>query len=138
MRSEETGTGVLEHWSPDEVASALARGEAVLVDVRTPQEYMVEHIEAALLKPLAFFDPAHLPEDPGAGQGQGSGSGKRVILHCGSGVRSARAAALCLGAGAGRAAHLEGGFAAWKAAGLPYVGTDMGSGAPKRMGLPTE
>lgn len=131
MRSDETETGVIEHWSPDEVASALARGEAVLVDVRTPQEYMVEHVEAALLKPLAFFDPAHLPGDAG------TGGGKRVILHCGSGLRSARAATLCLGAGAARAAHLEGGLAAWKAAGLPYIGVDMASGAPRRMGLPT-
>lgn len=28
---------------------------------------------------------------------------------------------------------MEGGFGAWKQAGLPYIGTDMATGAPKAM-----
>ena len=31
-----------------------------------------------------------------------------------------------------RIAHLDGGFAAWKKAGQPYITTDMASGAPVR------
>ncbi|SFH83563.1 rhodanese-like domain-containing protein [Albimonas pacifica] len=124
MREEATPSGVLEHWTPEEVAAGLKAGEIVLIDVRTPQEYMFEHIEGAFLMPMAFFAPASLPVD----------GSKRVVLHCGSGVRSARMADVALRAGADRMAHMEGGFAAWKGAKLPYVGTDMATGAPKRMG----
>ncbi|MDF2232600.1 rhodanese-like domain-containing protein [Albimonas sp. CAU 1670] len=124
MREETTDAGVLEHWTPEEVAAALKAGEIVLIDVRTPQEYMFEHIEGALLMPMAFFAPASLPVD----------GSKRVVLHCGSGMRSAKMAGVAAQAGIARMAHMEGGFGAWKAAKLPYIGTDMASGAPKRMG----
>lgn len=123
MRKEETDNGTLEHWTPQEVHEAMQRGEIVLIDVRTPQEYMFEHIEGALLMPMAFFSPQHLP----------TGGDKKVVLHCGSGARSAKCGNACLSAGSGAAAHMEGGFGAWKQAKLPYVGTDMSSGAPKRV-----
>ncbi|MFO7854160.1 MAG: rhodanese-like domain-containing protein [Paracoccaceae bacterium] len=123
MRTEDTPSGPLEHWTPQEVAEAMARREIVLIDVRTPQEYMFEHVEGALLLPMAFLNPEHLPA-----QGE-----KRVVFHCGSGARSAKTAGFCLGEGIAPVAHMEGGFGAWKAAGLPYVGTDMATGAPKRM-----
>ena len=123
MREESTPAGVLEHWTPEEVAAAMAAGEIVLVDVRTPQEYMFEHIEGALLMPMAFFSPAGLPVD----------GSKRVVLHCGSGIRSARMAGACFEAGASRVAHMEGGFGAWKGAGKPYIGTNMANGAPHRV-----
>ncbi|WP_339949786.1 rhodanese-like domain-containing protein [uncultured Albimonas sp.] len=124
MREETTPRGVLEHWTPEEVAVAMSAGEIVLVDVRTPQEYMFEHIEGALLMPMAFFTPAGLPVD----------GSKRVVLHCGSGIRSARMATALFEAGAQRVAHMEGGFGAWKSAKLPFIGTDMATGAPKRSG----
>jgi len=37
------------------------------------------------------------------------------------------------GAGIAPIAHLEGGLAAWKDAGLEWIGTDMSTGAPKAM-----
>ena len=80
MRTEETPNGTLEHWTPQEVAEALARREIVLIDVRTPQEYMFEHVEGALLSPMAFLSPEHMP----------SQEGKRIVFHCGSGMRSAK------------------------------------------------
>ena len=124
MKSENVGAAVLETWTAQELAEARTRGEVVVIDVRTPQEYMFEHIEGALLMPLAFFDGRHLP-------GQ---SDKRIVLHCGSGMRSERTARMAIEAGFDRIAHLEGGFGAWQAAKLPYVGTDMSTGAPKRLG----
>ena len=45
----------LENWAPTRVKSALDDGKIVLIDVRTPQEYMIEHVEGALLMPMAFF-----------------------------------------------------------------------------------
>lgn len=123
MRNEETAHGKLEHWTPKEVADAFARDEIVLIDVRTPQEFSVERIDGALLAPMQAFAPEHLPD-------QGV---KRIVLHCGSGVRSRKVAERCLEAGAERMAHMEGGFVAWKSAGLEYTGTDLTTGAPARM-----
>ncbi|HBG98012.1 MAG TPA: rhodanese-like domain-containing protein [Rhodobacteraceae bacterium] len=119
---EETIEGkVLENWTVDEVAEAFTRGEIVLIDVRTPQEFMMEHIRGALLSPMAFFEPAHLPAE----------DTKRIVFHCGSGIRSKMVAAACLNAGAERVAHMEGGFMAWKQAKLPYIGTDPATGGPR-------
>ncbi|WP_372837373.1 rhodanese-like domain-containing protein [Puniceibacterium confluentis] len=123
MKTEMHDSAALETWSPDEVQSALAANEIVLIDVRTPQEYMFEHIEGALLMPMAFFDATKLP-----GQSE-----KRLVLHCGSGMRSEKMAKAAIAAGFDRIAHLDGGFGAWKSAKRPYIGTDMASGAPQRV-----
>lgn len=120
MKTEDVKGMTLETWTPQEVHDALAQGRIVLIDVRTPQEYMFEHIVGSLLMPMSFFAPKHLPA-------QGA---KRIVLHCGSGVRSEKMARAAMDAGIDRIAHLEGGFGAWKEAGLPYMGTDMGTGAP--------
>ncbi|KPP90613.1 MAG: rhodanese-related sulfurtransferase [Rhodobacteraceae bacterium HLUCCA08] len=123
MKTEQIGDATFETWSAEEVARACAANEIVVIDVRTPQEYMFEHVEGALLMPLSFFDGKRLP-----GQSE-----KQIVLHCGSGVRSERTARMAIEAGVTRIAHMEGGFAAWKAAKLPYIGTDMATGAPKKI-----
>jgi rhodanese-related sulfurtransferase len=43
------------------------------------------------------------------------------VSYCGSGKRSLAAAELCIEAGQAHAAHMAGGIAARKAAGLPVV-----------------
>ncbi|WP_138933192.1 rhodanese-like domain-containing protein [Roseovarius arcticus] len=121
MKTEQTDNGTVEIWTAAEVAQA--RDKIVLIDVRTPQEHALERIGGALLMALQEFEPGALP-------GQ---SDKRIVLHCGSGVRSGKAAAMCLAAGLGPIAHMEGGLAAWKDAGQDYVGTDLATGAPKKM-----
>lgn len=123
MKSEEVGQAIFETWTVDEVEAAMAAHEIVLIDVRTPQEYMFEHIEGALLMPLAFFHPDSLP-------GQHD---KRIVLHCGSGIRSEKMARLAIDSGIARIAHMEGGFGAWKGAKKPYIGTNMATGAPHRV-----
>ena len=110
----------LENWSPSQVKQALDAHEIVLIDVRTPQEYMMEHIDGALLMPMAFFDAASLPAQ----------NGKRIVLRCGSGMRSGKVAQIAMDAGVTPLAHMEGGMVAWKQVGLPYRGTDMSTGAP--------
>lgn len=124
MKTEQSEAGTIETWEAEEVYRALEAGEAVVIDVRTPQEFMFEHVEGALLMPMAFFRAETLPTE----------AGKRLVFHCGSGVRSEKVARRYLAAGNPRVAHLGGGFAAWKEAKLPYVGTDMASGAPKKVG----
>ena len=123
MKTETIGDAVFETWTVDEVAQAVADKSVVLIDVRTPQEYMFEHIEGALLMPMAFFKADSLP-----GQSE-----KRIVFHCGSGIRSERVSRAAIDAGLTQIAHMEGGFGAWKAARKPYVGTNMGTGAPQRV-----
>jgi len=123
MKTEQVAGGTLEHWSVDEVARAFDANEIALIDVRTTPEYMFEHVDGALLMPMAFFRPDKLPD-----QAQ-----KRLVFYCGSGARSARVARRAVEAGVQPFAHMEGGFAAWKQAKLPYMGTEMSTGAPKRV-----
>ena len=123
MDTEKTENGTLEHWSPSEVATAFAEDRIILIDVRTPQEFALERINGALLAPMQAFQPNHMPDQ----------AKKQIVFHCGSGVRSARVAKLCLVAGETRIAHMVGGFAAWKEAGQTYMGTDLATGAPKEM-----
>ncbi|OAN75145.1 sulfurtransferase [Jannaschia sp. EhC01] len=123
METEKTENGTLQHWTPAEVKAAFDKDEIILIDVRTPQEFNVERIEGALLAPMQAFQPRHMP----------SQSEKPIVFHCGSGARSAKVAQQCLESGEDRIAHMKGGFSAWKDAGFEYTGTDMASGAPKKM-----
>lgn len=123
MKTEETETGTFEAWTPEEVALAYDKGEIALIDVRTPQEYMFEHIEGALLLPMSFVDAERLP----------SQVGKRLVIYCGSSMRSAKVAKQCLAKGVQPVTHMTDGFAGWKKAGLPYIGTDMATGGPIRV-----
>jgi rhodanese-related sulfurtransferase len=124
MHSETVGSATLEHWTPEEVRAARDKGEIVIVDVRTVPEFGFERIEGALLAPMAELNPKALPA-----QGE-----KRIVLHCGSGIRSRKIAEACAAAGFDRIAHMEGGFGAWKAAGLPYIATDPATGNARRAG----
>jgi rhodanese-related sulfurtransferase len=108
----------IDELSPNDVASLLAAGEILLIDVREPQEYAAERIHGALLYPLSTFDPRMLPDD----------RKHRVVLQCGSGKRSLAAAQKRIEAGAARCAHMAGGIGAWKAAGLPVIRIDPATG----------
>lgn len=110
----------LRELSPQELKAQLDAGEVLLVDVREPSEFEAERIPGALLFPLSTFDAARLPPD----------GERRVVFHCGSGKRSAAAAGQRLAAGAPSTAHLAGGIGAWKAAGLPVIVLDPGTGQP--------
>ncbi|WP_211250266.1 rhodanese-like domain-containing protein [Fodinicurvata fenggangensis] len=72
--------------------------EILLIDVRTPPEYILEHIDGASLMPMTFFRPEVLPRR----------DGKRIVPHCGSGARSGKVAEIALSAGLTPLAHMEG------------------------------
>lgn len=118
-KTETIGDATLEILSPEEVKERFDRNEIVLVDVRTPAEFAFEHIKGALLFPLSSFDAEKLP-------GQ---TDKALVFHCGSGIRSRKVAEACASAGIVRLAHMEGGFGAWKSAGLPYLAVDPATGS---------
>lgn len=94
--------------SPRDVARWLAAGEVLLVDVREPAEYDAEHIAGALLLPLSALEPELFPRL----------AGRRVVLHCAVGKRSWAAARMLAAAGHTDVANMQGGLAAWRAAGL--------------------
>lgn len=101
----------IETLEPADVARLLTAGKILLIDVREPSEYAAERIAGALLYPLSTLDAATLPND----------EPRRVVFHCGSGKRSLTAAERRIAAGQPHAAHMGGGIAAWKAAGLPVI-----------------
>jgi rhodanese-related sulfurtransferase len=96
--------------SPQEAARRLAAGEALLIDVREPAEFAASHIPLAVSLPLGGLPEmlSELPHD------------RRLIFQCQSGMRSAQACALA--AAREDSVSLEGGLAAWQAAGLPVIG----------------
>lgn len=103
---------------PDQVATELKGGDAVLVDLRESDERKQNGtIPGSVHAPrgmLEFYadptSPYHKPElEPN----------KRVILHCASGGRSALAGKTLQEMGYTNVAHLEGGMNAWKESGKP-------------------
>ncbi|MFM7320532.1 MAG: rhodanese-like domain-containing protein [Armatimonadota bacterium] len=104
--------------SPDDTsldpAMFVARRDAgeplVLIDVRFPIERWWKRIPGAVTAPAGFVTP-RLPALP---------PGALPVLHCHGGVRT-RAAVRKLRAQGHGVLHLEGGIAAWIAAGFPVV-----------------
>jgi len=96
---------------PRELKAMIDAGEALVVDVREPEEFAAGHIAGAVNQPLSRFDPTRLP----------AANGKTLVLNCAGGRRSATAVEQCATAGVAVNTHLTGGIGAWKAANLPVV-----------------
>lgn len=82
---------------------------AIIVDVRTPEEFASGSLPGARNVPVDKFDQKlrELKKD------------KPVIVVCASGSRAGRAAAQLRAGGFGEVYVLAGGVAAWREAGLP-------------------
>ena len=106
----------IEHVSPTEASDEATTGNAVLLDVREPVEWE-QHIQGSVQVPRGLLEfvadpasPRHNAElDPA----------RRVIVYCRSGTRAALAALTLKTLGYEHVANLDGGFTAWKEAGLP-------------------
>jgi rhodanese-related sulfurtransferase len=93
----------------------IANGDVSVIDVREPAEFAGEHLPGSRLVPLGQIATADLGLD----------TAKALVLVCASGRRS-RAGCEALAARAGAALEvlsLDGGIAAWKAAGGPIEGS---------------
>jgi rhodanese-related sulfurtransferase len=102
----------LPDLDPSQAATLLDRGEAILLDVREPQEWAAGHAPQAEHIPLGQVSPGSVPQ------------GRTIVAVCRSGNRSSKAADVL--AAAGLPVHnLAGGMKAWAQAGLPVV-TDTG------------
>jgi rhodanese-related sulfurtransferase len=84
----------------------------VVIDVRTPEEYASGHIPGAVNIP--FDQVARRIAEIDAPHG--------VALYCMVGPRARKGESALLAAGYEKVFHLEGGLAAWQAAGLPIEG----------------
>ncbi len=92
--------------TPRELRELLDAGkDLLLVDVREPVEWDINHLDGATLIPKSSLDTgaglAQLPQD------------RMSVLYCKTGVRSAEALATVKQAGFSDAVHLQGGIAAW-------------------------
>jgi len=108
--------------APSEVRNWVERGEALLVDVREPDEHERERIGGARLLPLSKFDPEVVCAWLAPGQ--------KLVLHCKGGKRSSDACRLALGLSERgvTVVSMAGGIEAWKRDALPVVGS---LGAPR-------
>lgn len=100
-------SGCVRGASASELADAKAmvsRG-ALLLDVRTPEEFAAGHLEGAVNVPVQVLDTQwaslNVPAD------------REVVVYCRSGARSARAKAMLEGKGVKRIVDI-GGMSNWK------------------------
>ena len=102
----------------ERVAELLDDPDHLVVDIRDPRE-----LEREGTVPGAFNAPRGMLEfwvDPESPYYKPAlDDGRTLVLFCGGAWRSALAAATLRDMGRDDVAHMEGGFAAWKAAGLP-------------------
>ena len=89
-------------------------GAARLLDVRTPGEFATGHVPGAQLLPLDDLDPAAFLRQCGA-------TDRPIYVLCQSGSRACKAIEKFRQAGCNSCVLVEGGTAAWIAAGLPVT-----------------
>lgn len=93
---------MVRNVAPRDAQELIAKGNIDVVDVREPHEWATGHVPGARLVPLGQLDGADL--------------GRRVLFICEKGGRSAKAAERVK---VDEVYSLDGGTAAWRAAGLP-------------------
>jgi rhodanese-related sulfurtransferase len=101
--------------TPVELACRLQSGEPIeLLDVRTPAEFQSVHASIARNVPLSDLNPAAYLRNRANPQ-------QTLYLICQSGARGRKACEAFQAAGFANLCNVDGGTAAWVAAGLPVV-----------------
>ncbi len=91
----------------------LESDEVILVDVREPDEYIVEHLQKAQLVPLSVFSEKYREIEPGD---------KKIIFMCRSGGRSGKVCEAVKDIfGPENIYNMAGGIEEWKQLGLPVI-----------------
>lgn len=106
-RAEGRALATSERRTAAELVGVVARGEALVVDVRDAEEFAAGHIPGAINIPLGHLAQrqADLPR------------GRALLVHCQGGYRSAVAASVLRACGWERVTDMRDGFAGWTAAG---------------------
>lgn len=108
----------IETMSPTEANETVYRADVVLVDIRDVRELEREgQLPGAIHAPRGMLEFWVDPESPYFKPV--FGGGKKFVLYCQSGWRSTLATATLQNMGFEDVVHIEGGFDAWKASGLP-------------------
>jgi rhodanese-related sulfurtransferase len=125
----------IDRLAPADAATALARGDAVVIDIRSDgareRDGVVPgslHVPRTVLE--WRLDPASAWRSPHA-----PGLEERIVLLCDHGFSSVLAAATLVDLGFARAGDVVGGFEAWREAGLPVSAARDGRGADALPGM---
>jgi rhodanese-related sulfurtransferase len=109
----------VETLAPTAAADLLGRDDVAFIDLRDPRELDREgRMAGAVHCPRGMLEFWIDPESPY--HKEIFSSGKHFVFFCAGGWRSALAARTAQDMGLERVSHVEGGFSAWKAAGLPH------------------
>ena len=108
--------GAVQNINVEEAAKIMKEPDAVILDVRTPEEYAQGYIERALLIPVNELDSRSgwwrkLPTDKTIS----------IVVYCTVGVRSSKARKILKEHGYVNTYNLKGGIVAWEKAGQPVV-----------------
>jgi rhodanese-related sulfurtransferase len=111
----------LRRLSPDDAFEAIAKSNAVLVDIRPSEQRAIEgSIEGALILERNVLE-WRLDPTSGARLPVATSHDLQVIVFCSQGYASSLAAAALKDLGLRHATDIVGGFHAWRATGLPTV-----------------
>lgn len=114
-------TASIDNVEVSDAAARLGDEDVLFVDIRDPRELEREGtIPGAFRAPRGMLEFWVDPESPY--YRPALDDGRRLVLFCQSGWRSALTAKALQDMGFDAVAHLDGGFAGWKAAGHPVEG----------------
>ncbi len=99
------------HVTPGGAADLIAKGDVVVLDVRTPQEYQSGHVAGA--RNVDFKAPDFEARLAALDRTQ------TYLVHCASGRRSTASLATFEKLNFTSIVHLDGGMQAWQSAGEP-------------------
>lgn len=112
----------LDRPGPAEAEREVASGDALLVDIRSEYQRVADGvIPDTIWYPRNVLEWRVDPTSSAADPLLSSDLDRRVILFCDAGYASSLAAATLHDLGFTRATDLDGGFQAWRAAGLPVA-----------------
>lgn len=102
----------VKHVQSKEAAAIVSKGEVVVLDVRTPDEFSEGHIAGA--KNIDFLDEAKFKAEAAK-----LDKSKTYLVHCQAGGRSAKSLKILQELGLKNLIHLDDGFGGWSDNGLP-------------------
>lgn len=103
-------TSLLTDWMNGQDPLNIGKNP-IIVDIREPHEYQIEHIEGSYNVPMAQLSSFNFDQF----------KGKSVIFHCNLGRRTVTAEPLLQQTGLERIFCLKGGIVQWKQCGLKTV-----------------
>jgi phage shock protein E len=112
-QTEASASAAVTLVSPQEASDLIQAGGVQVLDVRTPDEYAEGHIEGATL--IDFYEPDFADRIAALDRDQ------EYVVYCHSGNRSGQATAIMADQGFTAVDDVDGGIAAWQAAGLPVT-----------------